>query len=354
MAPEILGKDAGQERGSRDHGEVPRTTLSTCAFPEDGACPALRLVPPARSGRNRRIGVPRFELGTSPTRTERATKLRHTPEPRQVSHSASCARLICSPERHDELHLLAARSRERQPDRAERADREHRADDRHDHRERGRRGEREVAARRAERDDRDVGRGERDAERRDRTCASQPTCACRSTRARARGTGRRRSGSSSTSSATRPASGRARCARARGRAGRRGRARCPAGIAKASDVAQEPASAPLGRWRREREEERRQSDGERRGKRELAREERVGAAADADGQDQHRGEHRLRDEQLGDALDVAQDLATLLDRGGDRREAEADEHDVGDALRDLAARAERDRRPATPSAPARR
>src|SRR5436305_13141218 len=27
----------------------------------------------------RAIGVPRFELGTSPTRTERATRLRHTP-----------------------------------------------------------------------------------------------------------------------------------------------------------------------------------------------------------------------------------------------------------------------------------
>src|SRR3954466_2573470 len=27
------------------------------------------------------IGVPRFELGTSPTRTERATRLRHTPKP---------------------------------------------------------------------------------------------------------------------------------------------------------------------------------------------------------------------------------------------------------------------------------
>jgi uncharacterized membrane protein YphA (DoxX/SURF4 family) len=26
------------------------------------------------------IGVPRFELGTSPTRTERATRLRHTPK----------------------------------------------------------------------------------------------------------------------------------------------------------------------------------------------------------------------------------------------------------------------------------
>ena len=30
------------------------------------------------------IGVPRFELGASPTRTERATRLRHTPEARMV------------------------------------------------------------------------------------------------------------------------------------------------------------------------------------------------------------------------------------------------------------------------------
>ena len=60
-------------------------------------------------------------------------------------------------------------------------------------------------------------------------------------------------------------------------------------------------------------------DGERRGQRELAGKERVGAAADADGQDERRREYRLRDEQLGDALDVAQDLATLLDGEGDRR-----------------------------------
>ena len=33
----------------------------------------------------RLIGVPRFELGTSPTRTERATRLRHTPSRPQVS-----------------------------------------------------------------------------------------------------------------------------------------------------------------------------------------------------------------------------------------------------------------------------
>ena len=32
-----------------------------------------------------RIGVPRFELGASPTRTERATRLRHTPRRRRVA-----------------------------------------------------------------------------------------------------------------------------------------------------------------------------------------------------------------------------------------------------------------------------
>src|SRR6185295_11005911 len=31
------------------------------------------------------IGVPRFELGTSPTRTERATRMRHTPGARRVA-----------------------------------------------------------------------------------------------------------------------------------------------------------------------------------------------------------------------------------------------------------------------------
>src|SRR5436190_12666272 len=33
------------------------------------------------------IGVPRFELGTSPTRTERATRLRHTPTGERVAAS---------------------------------------------------------------------------------------------------------------------------------------------------------------------------------------------------------------------------------------------------------------------------
>src|SRR2546427_1438285 len=38
-----------------------------------------------RSASGFAIGVPRFELGTSPTRTERATRLRHTPRREQVS-----------------------------------------------------------------------------------------------------------------------------------------------------------------------------------------------------------------------------------------------------------------------------
>lgn len=39
---------------------------------------AWRALPAGESERD--IGVPRFELGTSPTRTERATRLRHTPK----------------------------------------------------------------------------------------------------------------------------------------------------------------------------------------------------------------------------------------------------------------------------------
>jgi hypothetical protein len=37
------------------------------------------------------IGVPRFELGASPTRTERATRLRHTPGEQKRSDSIDVA-----------------------------------------------------------------------------------------------------------------------------------------------------------------------------------------------------------------------------------------------------------------------
>ena len=45
-----------------------------------------------------RIGVPRFELGTSPTRTERATRLRHTPEAPIIAQTPR-ARRLSSPAR---------------------------------------------------------------------------------------------------------------------------------------------------------------------------------------------------------------------------------------------------------------
>ena len=61
------------------------TLKGTTAFAAE--LPPGRRTPPPCSGMcvpsSRRphtvIGVPRFELGTSPTRTERATRLRHTP-----------------------------------------------------------------------------------------------------------------------------------------------------------------------------------------------------------------------------------------------------------------------------------
>ena len=49
------------------------------------------------------IGVPRFELGTSPTRTERATRLRHTPE----SSKPSARRDYPGPPVADELAQIA-------------------------------------------------------------------------------------------------------------------------------------------------------------------------------------------------------------------------------------------------------
>src|SRR5919106_6554254 len=61
------------------------------------------------------IGVPRFELGTSPTRTERATRLRHTPRPKQGSAFGGAAgrprleSLRGAPGRHRAVRGRAAR-----------------------------------------------------------------------------------------------------------------------------------------------------------------------------------------------------------------------------------------------------
>ena len=56
------------------------------------------------------IGVPRFELGTSPTRTERATRLRHTPSAGRVARPGiSSAHAAGRPLRR-RLHALSARA----------------------------------------------------------------------------------------------------------------------------------------------------------------------------------------------------------------------------------------------------
>ena len=57
-----------------------RTSRGGCRGPSTViACTAQSATNPLVKGTNVLIGVPRFELGTSPTRTERATRLRHTP-----------------------------------------------------------------------------------------------------------------------------------------------------------------------------------------------------------------------------------------------------------------------------------
>ncbi len=61
-----------------------------------------------------------------------------------------------------------------------------------------------------------------------------------------------------------------------------------------------------------------------------ARKEGIGDRCQAHREDQEAGEDRLRNEELGDALDVPQDLAPLRDHRRDGRELASDEDDVGD------------------------
>ena len=77
--------------------------------------------------------------------------------------------------------------------------------------------------------------------------------------------------------------------------------------------------------------------------REMARKQRVVGRRDPDRDDHEGREHGLRDEELGHALDVPEDPPPLGDHARDRREVAVDEHDVGDGLRHLGARALRDR-----------
>src|SRR5690242_21028275 len=56
------------------------------------------------------IGVPRFELGTSPTRTERATRLRHTP-----NREHRLAEVSMHDRRAGVLHIVHSRQPEPPP-----------------------------------------------------------------------------------------------------------------------------------------------------------------------------------------------------------------------------------------------
>ena len=77
-----------------------------------------------------RIGVPRFELGTSPTRTERATRLRHTPEAPIIAHSRSSAAPALRRQKRTTCTCSPPGRVRDSPSSAERPDRERRADDR--------------------------------------------------------------------------------------------------------------------------------------------------------------------------------------------------------------------------------
>ena len=77
--------------------------------------------------------------------------------------------------------------------------------------------------------------------------------------------------------------------------------------------------------------------------RQVAGKQRVVGGGDPDRDDHECREDRLRDEELRHPLDVAKDPAALGDHRRDRREVAVDEHDVGDGLGHLRARALRDR-----------
>jgi hypothetical protein len=75
----------------------------------------------------------------------------------------------------------------------------------------------------------------------------------------------------------------------------------------------------------------------------MAREQRIGRRGEPDREDQERGEHRFRDEQLGDTPHVAEDPSPLVDHRRDGRELAAHEDDVGDRTCHLGAGPLRDR-----------
>ena len=83
LGPRPREREVDVEDDSAQHGS--RIAPPTHARPsEAGRVARIAPVPRLRNGCYAEIGVPRFELGTSPTRTERATRLRHTPSAHRV------------------------------------------------------------------------------------------------------------------------------------------------------------------------------------------------------------------------------------------------------------------------------
>ena len=85
------------------------------------------------------------------------------------------------------------------------------------------------------------------------------------------------------------------------------------------------------------------ADRERADDREMPWQQRIVGGCDPDRDDQEGREDGLRDEELGDALDVPEDLTTLGDHAGHSGEVAVHEDDIGDGLGHLGARSLRDR-----------
>ena len=106
---------------------------------------------------------------------------------------------------------------------------------------------------------------------------------------------------------------------------------------------QQPAAIQRPLAGRQREDERRDPDRQQRRHGELPRQEGEGEVEDRRQEDQKAGVDGLRQVQTSEAVDVARDPPALADGARQHRELVAQQDDVGDALRDLAAGAHRDR-----------
>ena len=122
----------------------------------------------------------------------------------------------------------------------------------------------------------------------------------------------------------------------------------PTGTANLATSRRNPVAPDRALAGREGEEEGGKPDGQRRDDREMPREERIGDRDDRERRDEERRVDALGDEQPRDAVRVAQDPSSLLDRSRHGRERVRQQHEVGHALRHLAAVAHRDGQPSPP------